>query len=374
MKLAFLIHDYFPHGGQQRDFLNIARECLSRGHAVSAYVLSWQGDAPEGLRRVRVPVRGPGRLGRRRRYTGWMRRELAAARPSLVVGFGKMPLLDVYFAADVCFAARAARRGPCHRLTPRSRHLMRCEAAVFGDGSATRALMLSPRQRRDYLRHYPGCAPRLHDLPPGLGEDRRAGGRDPAARAAMRAELGLRDGELLLLQVGSGFRVKGVDRALRAVAALPPALRERTRYLLVGRGRPGPFLRLARRLGIGARASASPGRSDVPRLLAAADLLLHPAYAESAGHVLLEATAAGLPVLTTAACGYAFHIERARSGRVCGEPFSQRELDGRLRSMLEALPSAPWSANGLAYGRRVDLHAMPRAAVDLLERFAGEAR
>jgi hypothetical protein len=42
--------------------------------------------------------------------------------------------------------------------------------------------------------------------------------------------------------------------------------------------------------------------------LLGADLLIHPAYNENTGTVLLEAVVAGLPVLTTAVCGYAHYI------------------------------------------------------------------
>jgi UDP-glucose:(heptosyl)LPS alpha-1,3-glucosyltransferase len=111
-----------------------------------------------------------------------------------------------------------------------------------------------------------------------------------------------------------------------------------------------------------------PGRDDIPRFLQSADLLLHPAYAESAGYVLLEATVAGLPVLTTATCGYAFHVEKACAGLVCAEPFSQRELNERLVAMLSSPDDRlQWHRNGLAYGQQDSLFSMPGVAADLIE-------
>jgi hypothetical protein len=52
------------------------------------------------------------------------------------------------------------------------------------------------------------------------------------------------------------------------------------------------------------------GTQRHPRFLLGADLLIHPAYNENTGTVLLEALVAGLPVLTTAVCGYAHYIAR----------------------------------------------------------------
>lgn len=370
MKLSFLIYSYFPFGGQQRDFLRIVTECQQRGHSIDIYTRSWQGEVPEDLNLIIVPARALTRLGVYRKFTAWVADALSRQPSHTVIGFNKMPLLDVYFAADPCFIEKAlTQRGYYYRFTPRFRHFKAYEEAVFGASSHTQVLLLSPQQRQAFTRHYPASAARLHDLPPGIAADRKVLTRDPAIRSALRAELRIGQDRLLLLQVGSGFRVKGVDRSLQAIAALPQALRQRCHYLLVGRDKPKPFLRLAQQLRIAEQVTILSGRTDIPRFLAAADLLLHPAYLESAGYVLLEAAIAGLPVLTTASCGYAFHIERAGAGMVCGEPFAQTQLNALLVQMLEQLPAATWAANGLQYGKNADLYTMPQVAADLIEQF-----
>ena len=98
--------------------------------------------------------------------------------------------------------------------------------------------------------------------------------------------------------------------------------------------------------------------------------MIHPAYQESAGHVLLESTVSGLPVLTTYTCGYAYHIEKAESGLVCSEPFDQSELNQKLSVMLEEINSGAWSENGVVYGRENDLYSLHDRATDLIEKFA----
>ena len=80
---------------------------------------------------------------------------------------------------------------------------------------------------------------------------------------------------------------------------------------MIGQNSPGRFGLLARQLGVVDRVHFLGGRHDVPDFLLASDLLVHPAYAENTGTVLLEAMVSGLPVLTTDVCGYAFHIQKA---------------------------------------------------------------
>jgi UDP-glucose:(heptosyl)LPS alpha-1,3-glucosyltransferase len=368
MKLSFLIYTYFPFGGLQRDFLRIVEECLQRGHDIHVYTFSWQGDIPAGVNVILVPELSRNRIKRNKAFSKWVQETLDGQERSLIIGFNKMPNLDIYFAADPCFLEKAEKqRGLYYKFTPRYRHFKEYEASVFAKEEKTEILILSPQQRIAFETYYPECGCRLTTIPPGISVDRKVEEIDSEVAATLREELRIKPDEKLILQIGSGFRVKGVDRLLQAIASLPVALREKCRYVLIGQDKPDRFLALAKKLGIRENLIVLPGRDDIPRFLAAADILLHPAYAESAGYVLLEATIAGLPVLTTATCGYAFHIEKAASGEVCKEPFQQQELNTRLQNMLESLATASWSGNGLKYGKQEELYSQSAVVADFIE-------
>ena len=354
----------------QRDFLRVAKECLSRGHNITVYTLSWDGDIPDGINVILAPVSTRNRIKRNQAYTEWVRTVLRQRGDSLVIGFNKMPFLDIYFAADPCFMEKAAeQRGFYYKFTARYKHFKEYEEAVFAASQRTEALTLSPLQRTAFEKYYPDCGPRLHQVPPGISIDRKVDTIDKKIGIQLRSDLGLAATTKLLLQVGSGFRVKGVDRSLRAVAALPKPQLENCHYLLIGQDNPDRYWRLAKKLGIAGQCTVLGGRDDIPKFLATADLLLHPAYSESAGYMLLEATIAGLPVLTTSTCGYAFHIEQAKSGLVCSAPFEQSQLNSYLAKMLANLDTADWSKNGLEYGRQDELYSQAAAVADFFEEF-----
>ena len=102
-----------------------------------------------------------------------------------------------------------------------------------------------------------------------------------------------------------------------------------------------------------------------------AELLIHPAYNENTGTVLLEALVAGLPVLATAVCGYAHYIEEARGGRVVPEPFNQPMLDAMLAEMLaDGAARAEWKANALAFAETADIYSNAERAADLIQKGA----
>src|SRR5690554_6820064 len=367
MQLAFVLYKYFPFGGLQRDFLRIAQVCQQRGHGIRVCTMGWEGERPTGFDIRIVKAGALTSQGRNEKFVARVQADLKRDPVDRVVGFNKMPGLDVYYAADGCYAAKAAERGWWSRIGGRYRHFSETERAVFAPESRTQILMISEVQQPLFIRHYGTQAARFHLLPPGIARDRRAPANAAEIRAGFREEFGLAEDELLVVQIGSGFRTKGLDRTLAALAALPADLLARTRLMVVGQDNPRTFLAQARALRVAERVRFLSGRSDVPRFLLGADLLIHPAYHENTGTVLLEALVAGLPVLTTAACGYAHYIEEADCGLVVPEPFEQKTLNEWLARILDDPETRrEWQENALDYAEHADLYSMPERAADVI--------
>ena len=360
MKIALTIQHYFPHGGVQRDLFAIAQACADSGHEVRVFAERWQGARPMGCEVECLPVAGRSKPLRAQRFALAAESRLAVWQADLVLGFDPMAGLDLYFAAAPCYLERVhGERSSLYRFTPSFRYRSRLEAAVFDPRSQTRILLPDPRQEPVFRRWYDTPAERFVHLPPGVAEDRRVGGDAPELRALGRAEFEVGSDTRLLLWLGSNLMRKGCDRALGAFAALPENLRGRSRMLVVGADDTKAMQRVAEKLGLGADVIFTGPRDDVPRLLQAADLLLHPARTAKAGTVLLEALVAGLPVLTTATCGYALIVDAAGAGVVLREPFQQAALDQALARMVSGGLEA-YRRRGLAYAARHDLHGQRR--------------
>jgi len=370
MRFAFCLFKYFPFGGLQRDFLQIAKACHIRGHQVDVYTSAWQGEIPAGLKVSIVLVRGVSNHRRCESFAERLKQCLAPKHYDAVIGFNKMPGLDVYFAADPCFAAKALKRSIWYRLTPRCRSFLRLEQAVFGKDSNTRILLISEEEKAFFMDYYGTAEQRFHLLPPGIAVDRLIPHNAHDIRAALLGELGIGSDRDVVLMVGSRFKTKGVDRAIRAMSSLPLELREKTTLLIVGEDNAKPFLRLAKRFGVADQTLFVGGREDVPRFLAASDLLLHPAYHETAGMVLIEAMAAGLPVLATDVCGYSHRVEHAGAGELIPSPFKQETLNQLLASMLTSEKRNQWQQNGKEYVANTDVFSLSQKAADIIEQAA----
>ncbi len=375
MRLALLLYKYFPYGGMQRDFLSFAGELHKRGCECRIYYISWQGEPLAGADLRRVPVSAISNHRRDQRYLEWVQADLAADPVDGVIGFNKMPGLDVYFAADSCYLDKAGQRSWWHRRGARYRHFAAWEKAVFGAQSHTRILSIAQSEQDKFQRHYQTPASRFYLLPPGVDAKRRAPEDALARRRAKREELAVEPQELLLLLVGSGFVTKGLDRAIQSLATLREQQpTQKARLLVVGQDKPRHFQRLSKRLGVEKEVIFLGGREDVDQLMLAADLLLHPARNEAAGVVLLEAIVAGLPIVVTDVCGYAPYVKAARGGLVLPSPFNQDDLDRAVMRNIDGVFRADCRESALLYARLTDLYSMHSAGADLIVEFIRQKR
>jgi UDP-glucose:(heptosyl)LPS alpha-1,3-glucosyltransferase len=282
-----------------------------------------------------------------------------------------MHCLDVYYAADPCYkAAMKERKSILYRTGPRYRTYAELEKAVFDRSSHTHILLIAPQEKAKFTQHYGTPEERFHSLPPGITEDRRLPENAQEIRTAVRREYRIAGDGFMLLMVGSGFETKGLDRSLAAVAALPEKLRCKTRLFVIGRGKTASFEKKARMLAIADRIVFLGGREDVPRFMLGADLLLHPARSENTGTVLIEAMAAGLPVLATDVCGYAFHVREAGAGELVPSPFRQQRFNELLYLMITSPERGAWKRKGIEYVERNDFFSMPVKAADIIEAIA----
>ena len=370
--IAFALFKYFPFGGLQRDFMKLARACVERGYRVRAYTMEWNADQEPGIHVELVEVNAVRNHVRSEQFGDRVAADLAQFPADCVIGFNKMPGLDFYYAADPCFEHKAReQRAPWYRNTARYRLFARYERAVFDRASSTHVFLLTQTQKEQFQTYYQTPSERLHQVPPNVSRDRARGDDSPALRRRFRHDFGLGDEDLLLLMIGSGFITKGLDRILLAFASLTPPLAQRTRLHVVGEDNPKQFLAMAEQLGIAERVTIFAGRDDVPRFLQGADLLLHPAYSESGGIVLLEAMIAGLPLVTTANCGFAHYVREAGGGVVLPEPFDQQAFNRILTQLLEDPEERRRLAcNGVTFGQSADLYSMAETMLARIESLA----
>jgi glycosyltransferase involved in cell wall biosynthesis len=156
--------------------------------------------------------------------------------------------------------------------------------------------------------------------------------------APIRAELGVRDGERLLLAVGNLSERKGHLVLLQALAQLErEGLRTPWRLAIAG-GRGGEMhealVRFAGEHGLASRVHILLNRTDIPNLQAAADVFVMPSLWEGLPLAVLEAMVAGKAIVASRTSGIPEAIVDGEHGLLV-PPGDPAALAAALRQVLE---------------------------------------
>lgn len=214
-------------------------------------------------------------------------------------------------------------------------------------------------------------AERVSVIPRGRSRA-RLGFPSEERRFETRQALGLDPVAPLIMTVGREEFQKGHHDLVAAfrdvVDAVPDAL-----LVIVGRrGRSSPEIeRQILELGLHARIVRLGHRTDVPDLLAAADVFAFPSLYEGLGGAVIEAMALSLPVVASDLPAIKEVVEDGRNGLLVPPGDPARLAEGLIELLLDDVRRASFAKESMEiYEQRFRLERANPALADLLERLA----
>ena len=382
MKIALVNHAFsLSHGGLERFSVNLATALHRDGHDVHAFAQQFR-DLPAGVTEhvLRVP-RKPSFL----RILGFHRRAARAVGEQtfdVVYGLARFAPLDVYRMGDGVQKHWMRLRYPLaawrwfnYLINPAHLCNLYLERRIL-TGSDCRRIVTNSQLCKEHAQRYYGIpADRIDVVYNGVNHEVFNPESMAARRDAVRRELGLKEDALAVLHVSNNWRRKGLSVLLRAVSQLGPRGKH-VHVIVVGRGRPQPFLKLADGLGMAARLHLVGETREVQKYYAAGDLMVLPTRYDPFSNVCLEAMACGMAVITTTENGAAELIRVGENGYIQNDPQDANELARCLehcldRERIEAMGRKAWKT-ALPFTREKNMEATLAVFSRLLREKRGE--
>jgi UDP-glucose:(heptosyl)LPS alpha-1,3-glucosyltransferase len=264
-------------------------------------------------------------------------REISAAGPfDLIHTHDRISRADVYTMHGIPHRwwVREVRR---KRMSLFDRALARVEDRLVSEGGCRRFLAVSELTRKIFLGEYPIDPERVTVVHPGIDASPYAKLDRERCRREIRGRFGIGPDEPLILFVSMNFAIKGLDHLLRGLGSLRTGSPEkRFRLLVIGRGDEKAYGRLARELGLGDAVvfAGAVAREKLPEFYLAGDLYAMLSRFDTFGMVVLEAMAAGLPVLISGSVGARDIVREGENGFVVENPEDADAVADRIRTML----------------------------------------
>jgi UDP-glucose:(heptosyl)LPS alpha-1,3-glucosyltransferase len=219
------------------------------------------------------------------------------------------------------------------RHLPRYREFTELTRRQYADAGRL-VIALSKMVAADLVTFHGVKSAQIRQIYNGVDTERFSPARRDADRTKIRAELDIHPDEVLFLIVAHNFALKGVPTLLRALGTLAWEGKP-VRLVIAGGKRLGAAARIARQAGIRQRTTFLGAIPDAAPYYAAADAYVQPTYYDPCSLVVLEALAAGLPVITSRFNGAGELITPGLDGAVIDDPGNAAELANRLREFCD---------------------------------------
>ena len=199
-----------------------------------------------------------------------------------------------------------------------------------------RVIAVSDATRRYHATYNLVRDDRIVTIPNFVG-DRPRNARAEVAREETRRELQLANDAIVLGSLGERTFAHGLQHLVRALPRIVQAA-PRASLVVIGQktvdDQTSEVCMMAAKLGVADRLVWTAPPSDLSALLAALDLFVMPSANEVQPLALLEAMAAGLPVVTTSAAGMAEYVDHGRTGLLV-RPDDSEVLAKTIVSLIE---------------------------------------
>lgn len=339
MKIALVSREYTSRGGVEKISQYYARTLVRRGHEVHVWCSKREDDQRDSgitFHELKTFSRGAAHVIV---FPTLVRLFLKPSEYDAVVVMGVSGLVDNAFIVmnsvhqhwfNYSLKQTKFFSLPFFRKIFNIRHyaVMWVEKNQFKNRTYRKAIAVSEPIKAELKRWYNVAESSLCVLPNGA--DHHTLKPDHNTRAKTRAELGMQSDHFLFCMLANEVERKGVRQTMQALHQIGD---KNIKLLIVGRLNHARCEQIAQELAVTELVILKPSTKDVSRYLWASDAYILPTQYEAWNLSIMEAQAAGLPVITTKLGQADLVVENEKSGLLIENPLDVAEIVNAIKRL-----------------------------------------
>ena len=302
-KIAVVIPKYGLVGGAEQFASELTGRLADQsGYNFHIFANRWQEDHG-GINFHHVPIISFPKFLTTISFAYFTRRQLSADRFSLVHSHERI------FAADIWTLHGVPHRFWIHNVRKKRMSLYDLatswvEKKMITQGSCQKFIAVSNLTRDIFLQEYNIDPQRVTVIHPGVDLKDYASADRKSIRADIRKEYGFNSEEPIIVFASMNFEIKGLDAIMLSLAKLKTK-QHSFKLLVVGKGKIKKYTQMARGGNIDTNVvfTGPLSKEKLIRLYLAGDMYIMLSKFDTFGMVVLEAMAAGLPVIISSNVG-----------------------------------------------------------------------
>jgi UDP-glucose:(heptosyl)LPS alpha-1,3-glucosyltransferase len=317
-------------GGAERSIFELAAALSALGLDVDVLAAKGKTNAKN------IHILCQNTLGKRTCYFTFakvLKKHLSEIHYDIIHSILPFDFVDVYQPRVGCFAETVLRNAasyqskfikPYKRITAfanlRRTMLLRAERKICKDSNGPAIVALSKYVAEQFKRHYGTGDDRIVIIPNGIKINKRIDiSQADKLRRQILAQLGLKEADepVFFLFVANNFRLKGLACLIKAMQLVSRNNTERKAYLIVaGSDKAHKYRQLAKKLNVHRKIIFLGPIRHIQNALSITDVAILPTFYDPSSRYILEAIAAGRPVITTKFNGATDLFVNDRHGKV----------------------------------------------------------
>ncbi|WDE98328.1 glycosyltransferase family 4 protein [Lentisphaera profundi] len=347
MKIAFVIEHFNPrYGGQQVYMRDFAEFLVKRGHEVSFFTQdSNVKNVNLSINIINVPA-----LAKLMRWSQWLsfltqvKHKIQQGNFDVVMGTGISAGINVYQPhGGVSKASHRQNRlltnrfhrflkGLSNAISPKHLLANRIERNIFTD-KRVKYVAISQMVKRHMQEFYKIDETQLELVYNGVDVE-RFNPHSASQKSQSKTKLSLKEDVVVFSLVAHNFKLKGLKEIIDVVDLLR-VQHDNFIVLIAGNGKTKNYKKMIAKKSLEKHFKFLGSVDDPELIYSATDVYLQPTWYDPCSLVVLEAMAAGLPVISTSFNGASELIESGVNGYVIEKPDSINEFYEALNALMD---------------------------------------
>lgn len=341
MEIAVIKKNYDPcGGGAERYAAQICSRLAKNGHKILIFSESFKNTGETDARLIKVPRTSLHGFSRTSNFHYAVQKILKNHNFDISYSLSRTYPSDVFRVSEQIHTEwMKIAYSDWQKYNPRHSGILKLEKKIYSTENTSAIVTNSMLTKNQIIANFAYPEEQIHFIGNGVDRLKFFPTTEKDEICKIRGKLAFPDDKFVLLFIAANFKIKGFKSILETLSKIPCEIRRKLLVVAVGGDLDSKGTETLEKHGMEKIVRFEGRRNNMRDYYVASDMLFYPSLYEPFANVCLEASACGLPVLTTATNGSCEVIKHDSGGFIVPSPANTELMAGHIVRVMNMSPA-----------------------------------